>query len=151
MKGRDLLGLSFCLVGILFVVAGFGSAFITWRFVSGSDVVPGTVVDYVRTQNSVAFMGGDEPTGVLYYPVVSYAVGSREYHVTGRRGTSRPVADTGSSIAVIVARDDPTRARLNTVLGVWGAAIILAALGGLFLLLSVAVPIGFGGSRGLGR
>jgi len=148
MKGRDLLSLSFRIIGLLFAGIGAVVAATTIVFVLRADAVSGTVVDYSVEQNAITFMQSGESTGILYYPIVEYprpdgGVGS----VTGRVGrTSRPY-EVGSSLTVLVSRRNPDEARINTVFGVWGSAIILGGLGALFLVLSVLTPYGFGGTR----
>lgn len=147
MKGRDLLSLSFRLIGALFASIGALVAVSTLIFLARADPVGATVVDYAVEQNSITFLQGGEPTGLLYYPIVEYRVGADEHRLTGRTGRTSETWEPGERITVLVARGNPQNARINTVFGVWGGAIILGALGALFLLLSVLAPFGFGGVR----
>ncbi len=146
MTGRDLLSLSFRVIGILFAAVGALSAVSTALFVSRSARVTGTVVDYVVEQNAISLMSSADPTGLLYYPVVEYESASGERHtLTGRSGRPRRVYEVGDPLAVLVSLRDPEEARIDSAFGVWGSSIILGGLGGLFLLLSVLAPQGFGG------
>ena len=148
MKGRDLLSLSFRVIGLLFAGIGAIVAVSTLFFVSRAYTAPGTVVDHEVEQNAITFLRADERTGLLYYPVVEYRSTSGEMHqVTGRMGRASPRFEEGQQLTVLVAPADPSRARLNTVFGIWGSPIILGGLGALFLLLSLLAPFGFGGSR----
>lgn len=147
MKGRDLLSLSFRIIGLLFASIGAIIAASTLVFVARAEPVAGTVVDYAVEQNAITFLQGGEPTGLLYYPIVEYAAGGTEQRVTGRTGRTSRTWEPGERLTVLVAPGDPRNARINTVFGVWGSAIILGGLGALFLLLSVLAPFGFGGVR----
>ncbi|MFW5826089.1 MAG: DUF3592 domain-containing protein [bacterium] len=147
MKGRDLLSLSFRVIGGLFAGLGAIVAVSTLVFVARAESVTGTVVDYAVEQNSITFLQGSEPTGLLYYPVVEYSAAGTEHRVTGRTGRTSRTWQPGEGVTVLVSPGNPQNARIDTVLGVWGSAIILGGLGALFLVLSVLAPFGFGGVR----
>lgn len=148
MKGRDLLSLSFRVIGLIFALTGVVVAVTTGVFVTRAERVTGEVVDYATEQNAIAFMRSDEPTGILYYPVVEYSLpGGGSYTITGRTGRSARAFEVGDRVGVLVATDNPERARLDTVFEVWGTSIILGGLGVLFLVLSVFASFGFGGVR----
>ena len=146
MSGRDLLTLSFRLIAALFFAVAIGVVVQVLLFLGGSTRTEGMVVSLATVENSIRFVGGDEPTGVLYYPVVAYPGDDGVvYEITGRRGTSRPVYHPGEAVGVIYRDADPSDARLDTFMGIWGSAVILAACGLVFLLISVVAPLGFGG------
>ncbi len=151
MTGKDLLSLSFRVIGLLFAVIGAVAAASTAIYITRAVSVPGVVVDHVVEQNAISLMSAAEPTGLLYYPVVAYDAPSGESHtLTGRSGRTRKVYEAGDSLPVLVSPDDPQDARIDSTFGVWGSSIILGALGALFLLLSVLAPQGFGGSKSRG-
>lgn len=151
MRGHDLLSISFRIVAAIFIGVGATVALGTFVFVGRAVPVRGIVVDYEVEQNAITFLQGDDPGGVLYYPIVEYRVRGEEHRVTGRAGRTDREYSIGEEIAVLVSPSEPGRSRLNTVLGVWGSAIILGGLGALFLALSVFAPLGFGGrERGKG-
>lgn len=148
MKGRDLLSLSFRVIGLLFAGIGAIVAVSSALFLGRATRVEGSVVDYQVEQNAITFLRADGETGILYYPVVEYPTtrGGRST-VVGRTGrTSRQYA-IGASVPVLVDPDDPAQARLDSTFGVWGSSIVLGGLGGLFLLISLLAPFGFGGGR----
>ncbi len=148
MRSKDLLGLSFRVIGLFFAAVGVIAAVNTVIFVSRAQAVRGTVIDYAVEQNSISFLQSGESTGMLYYPVVEYPVpGGGSDRITARSGRPTPPYEPGEQLPVLVSASNPQRARIDTVLGVWGSAIILGGLGALFLLLSVLAPLGFGGSR----
>lgn len=148
MKAKDLLGLSFRVIGLIFASIGAIAAVNTTVFVRRAETVLGTVIDYAVEQNSISFLQSAESTGMLYYPIVEYpASRGRTSRVTGRSGSPTRAYEPGEQIPVLVSTSNPERARINTVLGVWGTAIILGGLGAIFLLLSVLAPLGFGGSK----
>ncbi len=146
MSGKDLLSLSFRVIGLLFAAIGTASAASTAVYVLRATRVTGTVVDYVVEQNAISLMSSAEPTGLLYYPVVEYESPSGERStLTGRSGRTRRVYEVGQSLPVLVSLRDSQAARIGTAFGAWGSSIILGGLGALFLLLSVLAPQGFGG------
>lgn len=148
MKTKDLLGLSFRVIGLIFASVGLIAAVNTTIFVSRAQTVRGTVIDYAVEQNSISFLQSGESTGMLYYPIVEYPVrGDASTTITGRSGSPTRTYEPGEQVPVLVSTTNPERARINTVLGVWGTAIILGGLGAVFLLLSVLAPLGFGGSK----
>jgi hypothetical protein len=148
MRGKDLLSLSFRIIGLLFVAIGAVVAAATTVFVTRAQPVEGRVVDYSVEQNAITFMNSDESTGMLFYPIVEYqAEGGGVHRITGRMGRASRAYDEGTPLTVLVSATDPTDARINTVFGVWGSAIILGGLGAVFLLLSALAPYGFGGMR----
>lgn len=148
MRTKDLLGLSFRVIGLIFASVGAIAAVNTTLFVGRAETVSGIVVDYAVEQNSISFLQSGESTGMLYYPVVEYPVrGGGSSRITGRSGSPNRLYEPGERLPVLVSASNPERARINTVLGVWGSAIILGGLGVLFLLLSVLAPFGFGGSK----
>ena len=148
MRGKDLLSLSFRVIGFLFAGIAAIVAIYTWVFVSRAERVTGEVVDYSVEQNAITFLRSDDSTGILYYPIVEYSMaGGASYEVTGRTGRTRQTFEIGDTVGVLVAPDNPDRARLDTTFGIWGSVIVLGGLGALFLLLSVLAPFGFGGGR----
>lgn len=148
MKGRDLLSLSFRVIGLLFAGIAAIVAVSTGVFLGRAVRREGTVVDYRVEQNAITFLRQDGESGILYYPVVEYATADGEaLTVTGRTGyTTRPY-ETGDRVSVLVNPREPGQARLDSTFGVWGSSIVLGGLGALFLLISVLAPFGFGGGR----
>ncbi len=148
MNPRDVFGLAFRVIGGVFLLLGSAAAVFTLVFVMRAVHVAGTVIDYEIEQNAIAFLATDEATGLLYYPVVEYRSPDGErLSVTGRAGRMRRVYEIGEPLGVLMSPDQPANARVDTVFGVWGSAIILGGLGALFVLISLLAPHGFGGRR----
>ena len=148
MKGRDLLALSFRVIGLVFAVIAGVSAVATLIFVLRAEQTTGVVVDYSVVQNNISFMPGADKTGMLYYPVVAFtATDGAEYRLTGRSGRTSRRYPVGEQLPVLYSAERPAEGRLATLMGVWGTAIILGGLGAIFLVLGLAAPHGFGGSR----
>lgn len=146
MSGRNLLGLAFRLIGLVFTASAIGVGGVTLSFVLRSDQLTGTVIEHSPVQNSISFMPGSDQTGILYYPVVRYTTpDGQERQLTGPRGRSSPRFAVGDPVPVYVLNSEPGNARLGTLMGVWGTAIILAAVALIFFLISLAAPLGFGG------
>ena len=148
MSGRDLLALAFRLIGALFLAVALGVVVQVLLFLGSSSRTDGVVVSLSTVQNAIRFTGENESTGVLYYPVVEYISGDGVLRqITGRRGTAEPRLRVGDGVGVIYRDASPAEARLDTVMGVWGSAIILAACGFLFVLISLLAPFGFGDTQ----
>lgn len=148
MTGRNLLALSFRIVGLVFGVLAAVTAVYSAVFVARSYLSDGTVVGHSTVRNSISVMPESESTGVLYYPVVAYHdTSGAERRFTGPRGRSAPAFKDGESVRVRVSAVRPDDARLATVLGVWGSTVVLSAIAAIFLLLGYAAPYGFGGLR----
>ena len=153
MRGRDVLSLAFRVIGAVFFAAAIGAGLQTLLFLRDSATARGVVVEHKTISNAVRFVRGDEPTGVLYYPVVQYDTeDGKTYRMTGRTGRTRPELATGATVAVRYSLSRPDDARVATVMGVWGSSLILAGCGVLFLVISLLTPLGFGGAarRSLG-
>lgn len=148
MTGKNLLSLAFRIVGLAFAVIAAVVAAFSLAFVLRSDHAVGVVVDYSSVQNQITVMPRSDQTGVLYYPVIAYTISGGDEHVfTGPSGRPNPQFQVGQEVSVLVSRFDAGDVRLNTLLGVWGTPIILGGLAAIFLILSLAAPIGFGGMR----
>jgi hypothetical protein len=106
----------------------------------------GEVVGYTTIQNAIAVLPDSANTGILYYPVISYEDASGEdKEFTGPRGRSSPWLAVGEKVPVLVSSANTRDVRLNTVLGVWGAAIVLGSVAMIFMVLGFFAPFGFGG------
>lgn len=148
MTGRNLLALAFRIISLVFGVLAAVTTVYSAVFVARSYLSNGTVVGHSTIRNSISVMPESESTGVLYYPVVAYRDASgEERRFTGSRGRSAPAFEDGESVQVRVSTVRPDDARLATVLGVWGRAVVLGAIAAIFLLLGYAAPYGFGGLR----
>ena len=148
MTGQSLLSLAFRVVGLAFAVIAAVVAVFTLTFLLRSDPAVGVVVDHSSVQNQITVMPRSQQTGVLYYPVIAYTTpAGMEETFTGRSGRSDPQYQVEQEVPILISGSNPGDVRLNTVLGVWGSAIILGGLAAIFLILSFAAPLGFGGIR----
>lgn len=145
MKGRDLLGISFRIIGLLFLSIAGGSAVNTSLLLSDAIRTDGVVLGYERTTNAIGMMPEGDDSGVLYYPVIGYGETPAQYAITSSSGRAAPAYEIGALVTLVVPQDNPEGARVASLMGLWGAAIILGGLGALFLILSYLAPRGFGG------
>jgi hypothetical protein len=144
MTGREVLSVAFRLVAFAFFGAALVSGIGSYRLVRNGNLVAGEIIDIAVEQNAVPLMRADEPTGIMTYPVVAYERAGQTYQIRGRVPGSYVV---GQQVDLLVSSRNPSRARLDTLLGVWGGPIIFGGLSLLFLGLSVLAPRGFGGVR----
>jgi Protein of unknown function (DUF3592) len=148
LTGKNLLALAFRVVGLTFGVIAVVVAVFTVVFVLRSESTFGVVVDHSSIQNQITVMPQADQSGILFYPVIAYTTrNGTEATFTGPRGRSSPQFQVGERVSVLISGSSPGDARLNSVLGVWGTAIILGGLAAIFFVLSFAAPLGFGGIR----
>ncbi len=148
MKGRDLLGLSFRLIAMLFLAIAGGSAVGTILFLRSATPVNATIVEYQSTDTRIRLMPDASPGGSTFYPVAEFIVAGTRHRITGRSGSPSPTVEIGTPVSVMADLENPSSARFNSVMGLWGGAIILAAIGVGFLLLSYLAPLGFRSAGG---
>lgn len=148
MTGRNMLGVAFRVVGIGFAAIAIVVVAFTLLFISRSESVRGMVVANKTVENEIKPMPRTAESGVLFYPVIAYSDADGISHeFTGPSGRSHPQFPVGTPVDVLVSYRDPENARLATVLGVWGTAIVLGIVALIFIILGFAAPLGFGGSH----
>ena len=147
MRGRDLLGLSFRVIALVFVSVAGGSAVSTLLFLRDSIPATAVITEYSTTNTSITLMPEDAPRTVTFYPVAEYEIGGVTYRVASRSGSPTPRLQIGQSVVIVTRADNPGDARFDTLMGVWGAALVLAAVGVAFFVISYLAPLGFGGRR----
>jgi Protein of unknown function (DUF3592) len=148
LTGKNLLSLAFRVVGLTFAVVAAVVVAFSVAFVVRAETALGVVVDLSSVQNKITVMPKADQSGTLFYPVIAYTTpAGTEGTFTGPSGRSTPQFQVGDEVPVLVSGPNPGDVRLNTILGVWGTAIILGGLALIFLILSLAAPLGFGGIR----
>jgi hypothetical protein len=114
------------------------------RFLAKAEVAEGVVVDVATSVEREQRKSGDRTdyVDVTYFaPIVRFRDG-REQVVqfqAGQRSSGQPAYRVGDSVRVLYDPANPQDARLDTVFGRWGAAMIFLGMGLLTWVLSAVV------------
>jgi hypothetical protein len=110
-------------IGVLLLAVAAVTAFLTFRFVAGSERADGTVVDLRESYDS-------EDDTTSYYPVVRFeTTEGRPVRFESDVSTSDDVGDT---VDVLYDPDDPNDAKLAGFFNLWFLSLIFGALGAVF-------------------
>ena len=143
MRARELLSFGFRILAAAIALIGVTAALWVWSFAREAVRVEGTVVGFDMVRSELPLLRSDESAGRLYYPIIEYRVaGGEERRVTGRTGAARPALQPGDSVSVLIGADRQD-ARLDSLMDVWGAPIVLGGLALVFLVISFLAPLGF--------
>jgi hypothetical protein len=118
-------------IGVLLLAVAAVTAFLTFRFVAGSDRADGTVVDLVESYDS-------EDDTTSYYPVVRFETADgRAVRFESGVSTSD---DVGDGVEVLYDPDDPDDAKLAGFFNLWGLSLIFGGLGAVFTRAASRAP-----------
>jgi Protein of unknown function (DUF3592) len=110
-------------IGVLLLAVAAVTAFLTFRFLAGSERADGTVIDLRESYDSQ-----DDTTS--YYPVVRFETAEGQpVRFESDVSTSDDVGDT---VEVFYDPDDPNDAKLAGFFNLWGLSLIFGALGAVF-------------------
>ncbi len=130
MKIIKILGLVFFLVGLVLLIAGFMSYHFTQKFMAGSEVTTGTVIDLVRGTSTSNDTG---QSSYVYYPVVQYeTINGSVIEFQSRTGSNPPSCRKGDQVRVRYSEQAPYKARIDSFMQIWFVSIILGSLGVVF-------------------
>lgn len=136
MRTYNLLKYLFSLIGFALLVGAFFSYQNTASFLDEAVEARGTVTDlyYSRSSDSSS-----------YYPIVEFQVANGQLIEFQSSSGSNPASySVGESVPVFYKAGDPQSARINGFFSLWGAALIVGILGGVFFLagiLMILVPM----------
>ncbi len=125
--GIILLGLA----GFL-LLFGVGEVLRTGAFVLAAERTVGEVSEYRVVDQGIPFT--DPEAGRRYYPYVVFSVDGVEHTFTADRGTATPRYQIGEEVAVAYNPERVDDARIGTIPGIWGRALVLFLTSGLFVL-----------------
>jgi hypothetical protein len=145
-SAKQLFGLLFNGIGVILVIIGLVQLAGTAIFLGNARSASGTVTDYERVQNQIAFLEG---TGYLYYPVVEFrAPGGEMIAFSSPSGRPEKAYEVGSTVRVLYNPSDAARARIDAFWSIWGRTVVFAGLGVLFFIIGLLAPHGFRRSGG---
>lgn len=131
MKVMNIIKYVFAVAGICLLLGALFAYRSTSAFLAESVKAEGTVVDFVpsRSDNSIT-----------YRPVVQFTGQSgEEIEFVSSAGSNPPGYSAGQTVEVLYRPDDPQHATINGFFSLWGASVILALLGGPFLLIGSGI------------
>lgn len=112
-------------------------------FYTGSETAPGQVVSVRTEQNEVPMMA--EGTGFHYYPTIRFepASGGSEVRFESPAGITGVRYEEGQEVRVRFHIDNPSRAFIDSPVGIFGLPGILFGIGLLFVLFGFVAGKGF--------
>jgi hypothetical protein len=130
-RGSTALGVIFSLIGIGCAVGGAWWAVSTRDFMATAERGVGQVVELDASTDS----DGD----TTYYPIVEYAVGGKTQRFKSNVGSSPPSHRVGDTVNVLYDPENPTDAKIDSFLDVWGGPLFLTLFGVIFAAVGIAV------------
>jgi hypothetical protein len=117
---------------LLFLMAGAGMVFEAIVFVSQAESTQGRVIQVERSHDSEG--------GVSYTPLILYESGEGLYYEGETHISSGNYDyDIGDRVEILYSYADPETVRINSFFSLYGIGLIFAAMGGLFVLVLMAV------------
>jgi hypothetical protein len=130
----------FPLVGLGMLAGAFFSYQKTNSFVKEAAKAEGTVVDLVVVR---LIQDNRRPTtSYSYRPTIRFMNSQgTEVEFTSQTGSNPPSYSKGQKVEILYKPDKPQDARINDLFPLWGDSILLAGMGGLFLIIGTPIPV----------
>ncbi|WP_417538614.1 DUF3592 domain-containing protein [Marinobacter sp.] len=127
MKTLNIIKYVFAFIGACMLAGAFVSYNSTASFLERSESAQGTVVELIRSRSS---------DSNSYYPVVQFTAGNgREIEFKSSTGSYPAPYDRGEQVTVFYEPASPEDAMIDGFFSLWGAALIIGALGCVFGLI----------------
>jgi hypothetical protein len=121
----------FTLIGIGMLIGAFFFYKNTSSFLQGAAKAEGTVVELVRSRSS------DSTT---YAPVIQFTDQKGvAFEFTSSTSSNPPGYTEGEKVEVLYLQDRPQEAKINGFFSLWGGAVIVGGLGGVFFLIGATI------------
>lgn len=131
MKVMATVKYVFTLVGVGMLVGVFLIYKSTSAFLAEAVKAEGTVVELVQSRSS------DSTT---YKPVVHFInQNGQEIEFMSTAGSNPPSYSKGQKVEVLYLTTEPQNAKINDFFSIWGGAVILGGLGGVFFLIGSGI------------
>lgn len=133
MKVLSFMKYAFSVVG-MFLLMGAGAIYKSSSdFIGAAFSTAGTVVALEQSRNK---------NSATYAPVVQFLAGQDEpVEFTSSIGSNPASYHIGERVSVLYLPKDPYDAKLNDFFALWGAPIIMGALGGMFFIIGLALML----------
>lgn len=133
MKATTIIKYVFTFVGIAMLA---GALFIyksTISFFDEAAIVEGTIVELVPSQSR---------NTTTFRPVVQFiSLDGQAIEFISSSGSNPPSYSKGEVVEVLYDPADPHAAKINDFFSLWGASLILGAMGGVFFLIGIGLII----------
>ena len=130
-----IVGFGFSIIGAVFATLALRHVARRRAFLRGSRAAMGVVVGFDERRDR------EEPG---YFPIVRFTTESgREVKFLSEAGSSHPSSQVGDAVPIRYRPDVPERAEIDSFMGLWGLAIVFAALSGAFLCAGVGMLFGW--------
>ncbi|MCY1401675.1 hypothetical protein D9M71_167980 [compost metagenome] len=127
MKVLSVFKYVFSLVGVVLLIGGAIAYKSSEEFLLEAVSTPGTVVALVKSRSS---------DSITYQPVVEF-VGNdgKSFDFTSSSGSNPPSYSVGEKVEVLYPPANPQDAKINSFFDLWGGAVVMAVMGGIFFLI----------------
>ena len=131
MKTFNTLRVIFTLVGLGMLAGAFFAFQSTSTFLETATAKPGVVTDLIRSRSS---------DSNAYYPIVrfEYEPGA-PMEFQSSSGSNPPSYSRGEEVRVLFAPGEPESARIDGFFSLWGVALIVGGIGGVFFLVGAGM------------
>lgn len=131
MKTFNTLRVIFTLVGFGMLAGAFFAFQSTSTFRETATAKPGVVTDLIRSRSS---------DSNAYYPIVRFEYEpGRPMEFQSSSGSNPPGYSRGEEVRVLFAPGEPESARIDGFFSLWGAALIVGSIGGVFFLVGAGM------------
>ncbi|HUX12818.1 MAG TPA: DUF3592 domain-containing protein [Spirochaetia bacterium] len=144
-RGGNFFAVFFRGIGLAMIAGGAVYAIVVLSFTTRAVHAEGIVIKMDTVKSALPFMEQVQGSGVLLYPVVRFTTeNGKSVDFRAASGSQHQQYAIGDSVPVMYDPARPGEGRIGTLMGVWGAPLILIGIGAAFLLLGFLAPMGFG-------
>jgi len=140
---KTIAGILLSLVGVVILAGGGWYAYEAFQFVGSTESTTGTIVEHKFTGglNRTTREGGSRVTETvpMYAPIVEYQTGAGQNVQFQANWSEGDPPAIGTIVNVRYSPDAPTAARISSFFSLYGAALILFLIGGVFAMAGVLV------------
>lgn len=133
MKGVSAIKYLFTLVGGGFLAGAFFWYQSTNIFIDNAVSTEGIVIDLELSRSN---------DSSAYYPILSFVDShGNEIRFRSSSGRNPPSYSVGEPVEILYLPEDPHDASINSFFSLWGGAVIMGFLGGVFFLIGAGIMI----------
>ncbi len=137
-SSKSVAALVFLLIGAIFLVAGWKWYVSQEKFLSTSQTAKGEVIQLTTVERNK--IGKNKKSAL--FPVVQFTTLEGQTHVfRSPAGSTPPAYEIGEIVDVVYNPLLPSDAQIMGFWNVWGGAVVCMALGGILVIVGVALAI----------
>lgn len=130
MKVISIVKYTFASIGLAMLIATLFLYQNTQAFLSTAITTHGTVVELISSRSN------DSTT---YAPVVIFTASNGEMIEFISSGSNPPAYSRNETVEVLYQEKNPQNAKINSLLALWGACLIIGIMGGVFFLMGFSI------------